>query len=113
MRCMSCFELVSLLCMIPIDRCGTTHQRHSRSPWRGSHGESSHNTPHATYLTKGNTNFAKSFATGVPTIIDDGDRATIPATSTSTGFAFISQLIEQHTACLISSSIAGIICQVK
>src|SRR5690242_16325562 len=41
-RYISCFEQCSLVCMNPAERCGTTHQRHSRSPRRGSRRESSH-----------------------------------------------------------------------
>src|SRR6266702_5931221 len=42
MRYMSCFEPGLAHVYEPNERCGTTHQRHSRSPRRGSRGESSH-----------------------------------------------------------------------
>jgi hypothetical protein len=48
--------------------------------------EALHDTPYSTNFTEGNTDLTKSLAARVPPIIGNGNRATVPAASTPTGF---------------------------
>lgn len=55
-----------------------------------------HYTPHPTDLTEGNTHFPKVLTASIPMIIGNGERATTPATPTSTAFTIMSQLMQQN-----------------